>query len=515
MKRIDFPERLDQFTEHYDPSSGQSKKIARWQTLKQKENRTQDEEQEYKSLTSELRPFIFTAEDLNKMQDAIVGMEDFILTKTVGQINEWKKSLEDKIAKATDSITAKKNEYMQDLQSLWSQIKNDVQIKTNEFRSIVSTAESSIESIKNSAISTVNTKVSEAKQNIESIEASASSSVNGMVNSAKTQVTSAVNAAKQDISTTKDGAIKAINDYGNTFSYKGEWNNTAAYKKNNNVTYNGSVYLALVDNQNSDPETETNKWQKVANKGERGAKGDKGDPGIGTTYKGIYNHEETYGLNDMVSYKGELYCCTSHSSTGAYPSDASKWDLLVAKGKSVERSMFENTVVGNAGEAKFDVGITGYNHLTDKLLVYADGVLISEKNNLDQTKGYTLQDGEVTFNKPLDKKTLLTFMVEKNVLSEKNYARKIKRGVQVLSPTNGGNWVSETGGFSYEIIDDELKGSSDVDVIFTDQESLEAASTLGVRSYTKKTKDNSVTIYSDIPANKPLIVDLVIWCDSL
>lgn len=499
MKRIDFPEKLDQFTEHYDPSSEQSKKIVRWQTLKQKENRTSDEEKEYKSLTSELRPFIFTAEDLNKMQDAIVGMEDFILTKTVGQINEWKKSLEDKIAKATDSITVKKNEYVQDLQSLWNQIKSDVQIRTNEFRSIVSTAESSIESTKNSAIN----------------------SVSGIVGNAKTQVSSTVDEAKQSISTAKDGAIKTMNDYGNTFSYKGEWNNTTAYKKNNNITYNGSVYLALVDNQNSDPETETNKWQKVANKGERGAKGDKGDPGIGTTYKGIYNHEATYGLNDMVSYKGELYCCTSPASTGIYPSDTSKWDLLVAKGKSVERNMFENTVVGNAGETKFDVGITGYSHLTDKLLVYADGALVSEKNNIDQTKGYTLSDGEITFNKPLDKKTLLTFMVEKNVLSEKNYARKIKRGVKIIGKADGGNWVIERDNedqiisSSYEIIDDEIKGSSDVDVIFTDQESLKRASISGVRPYTKKTKDNSVTIYSDRPANLPMIADLVIWCDSL
>ena len=64
--------------------------------------------------------------------------------------------------------------------------------------------------------------------------------------------------------------------------YKGDWNNYTTYNILENVIYNGSTYVSIVDNNLNHFPTNTNYWQLVASKGGKGDRGDTGSFGAPT-----------------------------------------------------------------------------------------------------------------------------------------------------------------------------------------------------------------------------------------
>ncbi|MFA7664406.1 MAG: hypothetical protein WCY33_06405 [Clostridia bacterium] len=78
--RSTFPTTLDVFTENYDLPASLLTDAIEWQTLAQLSSRTPTQEARFGVLTIELAPYLFTAEKLNYLQDAMANIESF--TKT-------------------------------------------------------------------------------------------------------------------------------------------------------------------------------------------------------------------------------------------------------------------------------------------------------------------------------------------------------------------------------------------------------------------------------------------------
>ena len=108
----------------------------------------------------------------------------------------------------------------------------------------------------------------------------------------------------------------------NYYKYMGNYNSTTAYKTFNSVMYNGDIYLALYDVQGVLP-TDTSKWLKISQKG------DKGDKAF--NWKGVYNNNTAYIVDDVVYYNGSSYVCI-RSSTGNLPTDVAYWNPVSLKG---------------------------------------------------------------------------------------------------------------------------------------------------------------------------------------
>jgi len=66
---------------------------------------------------------------------------------------------------------------------------------------------------------------------------------------------------------------------GPSFIWMNEWNQITEYKINDIVYYNGSSYIAINYNQNSNPITESFNWELMAEKGEQGSTGPIGNTG--------------------------------------------------------------------------------------------------------------------------------------------------------------------------------------------------------------------------------------------
>lgn len=69
----------------------------------------------------------------------------------------------------------------------------------------------------------------------------------------------------------KENVIDWLDNYLDSFKYKGEWESIVSYKQFNTVTLNGSSYIALVDNLNKKPGTEAgvDYWGLLAQKGDK------------------------------------------------------------------------------------------------------------------------------------------------------------------------------------------------------------------------------------------------------
>lgn len=107
----------------------------------------------------------------------------------------------------------------------------------------------------------------------------------------------------------------------NDFSHRNSYNVAVQYKKNNMITFNGDLYIALVDTIGVAPTVATN-WRKIA------LKGDKGDVGLGLAYKGEYNSANAYAIGDAVTFENDIYYAKIVVPIGSTPSSDVHWQPL-------------------------------------------------------------------------------------------------------------------------------------------------------------------------------------------
>lgn len=84
-----FPGAIDTFTTHYDPPPSMLNTIARFEELRSKPNKSGTELEEYNNLAAALAPYIFTTEELNTMQDAMVKIEEYFLSDIQAMVEKY------------------------------------------------------------------------------------------------------------------------------------------------------------------------------------------------------------------------------------------------------------------------------------------------------------------------------------------------------------------------------------------------------------------------------------------
>jgi hypothetical protein len=101
-----------------------------------------------------------------------------------------------------------------------------------------------------------------------------------------------------------------------TYDYKGVYNNTQAYVKNNIVYYNGSTYMCSVDTTIGAYPTDINTWRVMAS---------------GYNEMGDYSGSTQYYMNDVVWYDAtkSKYTCIAKPTIGTIPTNVTYWDKLV------------------------------------------------------------------------------------------------------------------------------------------------------------------------------------------
>ncbi len=93
MAQSVFPQEIDSFPTHYDPPAEIMPKVARYEQLRAIVNKSPTQEEEFEQLAAELAPYIFTTEELNTMQEAMVNLEIYFRDHTISQLEEWYKKL--------------------------------------------------------------------------------------------------------------------------------------------------------------------------------------------------------------------------------------------------------------------------------------------------------------------------------------------------------------------------------------------------------------------------------------
>jgi hypothetical protein len=91
----------------------------------------------------------------------------------------------------------------------------------------------------------------------------------------------------------------------------GTWNDATLYKKGQTVVYGGAVYVALQENTNANPETQTSDWLKFVD---------------GQQFEGSYNAGAEYQKGDIVQFGGYTYIA-KNNTTGNAPDDGVNWDI--------------------------------------------------------------------------------------------------------------------------------------------------------------------------------------------
>lgn len=182
-----FPNEIDSFLTHSEILASDIPYVTRFQELKLKQNRTQIEETEFASLSTQLRNKFISADDFNKFQDALVNMEVFIKDNVEGYIEK----------KQTEFNTF-------------------VNTKKTEVNTTVNNGSSAISSAKDAALISIDNKMSSVITYLDSTTAGKLRNDIGVLDNLKTSVKTSLVSAVNEVQNTSENAVKAVNEVKNS-----------------------------------------------------------------------------------------------------------------------------------------------------------------------------------------------------------------------------------------------------------------------------------------------------------
>lgn len=109
------------------------------------------------------------------------------------------------------------------------------------------------------------------------------------------------------------------------FSYKGDYNGSISYVKNNFVSANINDYPQLflcIRNSNGMPLNNTDYWRPITFRGQQGASG------ATLTFRGQWSSIETYFVQDVVVNDNKIFNCIQQNSNQTPSSNSQYWELL-------------------------------------------------------------------------------------------------------------------------------------------------------------------------------------------
>ncbi len=133
--RSTFPDNVDKFKEMSELSPALQEDVTRYRELKQKgDNKTEEEDEEYRELTNKLAPYICSAEDWNLLCDSMYKLEQHYIDKN------FDKFVEDMKAEIESSVQGKVNAEVE--KAVNTTVKNYVELRV-PFSVIISEMEPS------------------------------------------------------------------------------------------------------------------------------------------------------------------------------------------------------------------------------------------------------------------------------------------------------------------------------------------------------------------------------------
>ena len=150
-----FPSQIDTFIAHFDAIASDIPYLKRIEELRMKENKTPAEQTELTDLITAYRDKLFLAQDLNKLQDAIVNLETFFTANVEDHIQEKQKEFQTYIDNKTNEILSQQNTAINTINTTKADAVNKVNLT-------VTNAETSIQNTKDSALIAIEQK----KENI-------------------------------------------------------------------------------------------------------------------------------------------------------------------------------------------------------------------------------------------------------------------------------------------------------------------------------------------------------------
>jgi hypothetical protein len=169
---------------------------------------------------------------------------------------------------------------------------------------------------------------------------------------------------------------ETLADVANNFKFIGEYNSLTSYKVRNIVSYAGGSYICI-NPSTGNPPSNFNYWQYIAK------------PGLGLSYRGVYDNALTYNVNDYVSYSDSFYICIQQS-TGYLPTNNSYWEILNMP-RTVVTTIKNIITVGATPVSSIDIGIPSFNAINDDLTI------IQNTTQIWEGQEYTI--GGTTINK--------------------------------------------------------------------------------------------------------------------
>ncbi|MDY7043700.1 hypothetical protein RVS70_05725 [Virgibacillus sp. M23] len=107
--------------------------------------------------------------------------------------------------------------------------------------------------------------------------------------------------------------------YVNDFHYVGVYNDLSTYMFQNQVKFNGDLYLCIKSTSVGIDPTNEEYWQKIS------TKGDKGDVGLNAFLRGEYNDTRSYVIGDAITYEGNIFYCIKDTTAGINPTNSEYW----------------------------------------------------------------------------------------------------------------------------------------------------------------------------------------------
>lgn len=113
----------------------------------------------------------------------------------------------------------------------------------------------------------------------------------------------------------------------------GTWDDSRVYDKLDFVIFDGSGYVANVQNKGYIPAVNNKQWTLVVERGEQGVRGERGPKGDEMpVFTGVWDEDRTYNYYEVVLYQGSSWICMSETSTGDVPAAGSDTWVTICTG---------------------------------------------------------------------------------------------------------------------------------------------------------------------------------------
>lgn len=161
------------------------------------------------------------------------------------------------------------------------------------------------------------------------------------------------------------------------FAFFDEYNPTTTYQKKNTVSYQGQSYICKENNVLAVLPTDTSKWALIAKQGAKGEQGTPGI-GLrfkGTYNQSLsYFKDDVVQFGGNL-----FACLQDNIGQQPDPKqDTIYWSMAIARGQSTKVSMLTNTVNVTTSRSNVSIGVLEFNPAIDALMVIKNSTVLTE-----------------------------------------------------------------------------------------------------------------------------------------